>query len=376
MPTWLENILGGIYMKIPKAWRPPLKTIFYWGLIRLQSLFLLRRFYKGKQVQFIDFEIANLEPFEFLGPAKEEVMVEAYKSVVSPGTESAVLCGLPGARRFFPYVPGYSLAGIIRKIGKNVSGFKVGDRVVGQIHHMSHETVSTNKIFHIPDEVPFEEASFMELGIITLQGIRKAGIKPGDIVAVVGQGLIGQLSNRLARMLGAAKVIAIASSRNREKTALTTDGATEYIALSENKVKVDNVKADVVIEAVGSPQAITTSMKCARDGGKVVLLGSSRGLGRDVDWKNLAQVKNLRIIGAHISALPEKDPSPARWSYRDEGELFLSLLQSKRLKVSDLVTWRAKPEECNAVYEALAEGGREHVGIMFDWKSNGQNGQD
>jgi hypothetical protein len=36
--------------------------------------------------------------------------------------------------------------------------------------------------------------------------------------------------------------------------------------------------------------------------------------------------------------------------------------------VSDLITWRAAPWECNQVYEVLAEGGREHVGIVFEWE--------
>ena len=368
MPSWLENILGLVYVKIPTSWRPPFKKIFLWGLIRVQSLLTRRRLYKGSRIEFIEFEIANLEPFEFLGPGKDEVLVESYKSVVSPGTERAVLCGLPGARRSFPYIPGYSLAGIIKIVGNNVANFKAGDRVVGQIHHQSHETVLPGKLFHLPDDVSFEDASFMELGIITLQGIRKAGIKPGDFVAVVGQGLIGQLSNRLAKFLGAAKVIAVAPSRNREKTALTPGGADEFVALSENQVGQENIEADVVIEAVGTPQAITTSMLCARPGGKIVLLGSSRGLGRNVDWSKLVQEKNLIVFGAHISALPQSDASIGRWTYRQEGELFIELLRSKRLSVTDLITWKARPEECNAVYEALAEGGREHVGIMFDWE--------
>jgi threonine dehydrogenase-like Zn-dependent dehydrogenase len=230
--------------------------------------------------------------------------------------------------------------------------------------------LTSDGLFKVPDSVSLEEASFIELGIITLQGIRKARIRPGDRVAVVGQGLIGQLCNKLAKVLGAVEVIAVASSRSREKTALSNNGADRYISLKEQAENIQTIRADIVIEAVGSPNAIITASKCARDGGRVILLGSSRGLGRDVNWLELFQLRNISVIGAHISAIPDKDASIGRWTYRQEGELFFDLLSSGRLRVSDLITWRAKPEECNKVYEILAEGGREHVGIIFCWKQD------
>lgn len=370
MPKWLLNTLGFVYEKVPKKFRPFLKKLFYLSVIRIEALFTLKKIYNGKRVEFVDFEIANLEPFEFLGPGNAEVMVESFCSVVSPGTESAVLCGMPGARKSFPYYPGYSTAGIITKTGGRVKNFSVGDRVAGRIHHMSHEVLTPRHLFKIPENVAYEEAGFIELGIIILQGVRKAGIKPGDKVAVVGQGLIGQLSNRLVRLVGASQIIAVASSSNRSDTALLSGSVDEYIALSDKKNIASEIQADVVIEAVGTPLAVITALECVCNGGKVVLLGSSRGLGRNIDWWNLAQKRDITVIGAHISAMPDKDASPGRWTYQQEGELFLQLLSSGRLKVADLITWRAKPEECNAVYEVLAAGGRQHVGIMFEWQKN------
>ena len=120
--------------------------------------------------------------------------------------------------------------------------------------------------------------------------------------------------------------------------------------------------------AVGSPTAVVTALKFVRNGGKLVLLGSSRGMGRDVNWYKLAQIKNVKVIGAHISDLPEHDTSFERWTYQKEGLLFLDLLNSGRLNISNLVTWMAEPIECNKVYEILANGGGEHVGIIFNWK--------
>lgn len=363
-----KSLLRALYGKVPVEYQPRVKQSAWAALRRCQAALRLRRLIRAKRVEFLDFEIAHLEAYEVIPPGKHEVLVEVYCSAVSPGTERASLCGLPGTHRRFPYLPGYSCAGRIVEAGRRVRGFELGDRVAGQIRHVSHETVRLDRIFRIPDGVSYLEASFIEIGIITLQGMRKAVVQPGEKVAVVGQGLIGQFANRVARMLGAAKVIALARTANRRAIALSAGGAHEFVAAGEAQDAFRMIQADVVIEAVGTPQGFEDSMRCARHGGRVVLLGSSRGLGRDVDLHGLAQTHSIDIIGAHVSAVPEDESSPGRWTYRREGELFLSLLQQHLLDIRGLVTWRARPEECNAVYETLARGGESHVGIVFRWK--------
>jgi threonine dehydrogenase-like Zn-dependent dehydrogenase len=235
--------------------------------------------------------------------------------------------------------------------------------------HASHGIMTPKSLFVVPRAVRGEDAAFLELGIITLQGIRKAGIRPGHRVAVVGQGLIGQLAVRLSRLCGADPIIAVASSRRRSKPALESGAVDQFVALSEGATAVRSLEADIVIEAVGSARAILVAMEAAREGGTVVLLGSSRDLGRNLDWQKLAQERSLMLVGAHVGALPPRDGAPSRWTYDQEGRLFLDLLAAGRLSVSDLITWRASPNDCNHVYEVLAEGGRDNVGILFDWRS-------
>jgi threonine dehydrogenase-like Zn-dependent dehydrogenase len=212
-----------------------------------------------------------------------------------------------------------------------------------------------------------EEAAFIELGIICLQGVRKAAIRPGERVAIVGQGLIGQLAGRLARLAGAEPIVAVAASRRRMETALRNGAADSFVALSDDPAGIDRIEADVVIEAVGSAPAIALAMRAARRGGRVVLLGSSRDLGRGLDWWAMAQERDLTLVGAHIGVMPRRDQSATLWTYEQEGRLFIDLLAAGRLAMSDMITWRAAPGDCNRVYEVLAGGGGEHVGIVFDW---------
>jgi threonine dehydrogenase-like Zn-dependent dehydrogenase len=367
----VQAFLGRVYGWIPPSARPFFKYAFIRSEIRLRGLLSGRPIRRGRRVAFLDFEIAYLEDYEYLGPGPGEVEISASRSTVSPGTESAVLCGLPGARRSFPYYPGYSLAGDVVGVGSRVRGLKVGDRVAGRVKHVSGDSVDENLVFRIPDGVDYEEASFIELGIIVLQGLRKAAIRPGDRVAVLGQGMVGQLANRIARLAGAGEVIGLAASDRRASTALAEGGADRFVATSAEDFDLDSIAADVVIEAVGTPDAIEFATKCACSGGRVVLLGSSRGLSRNVNLASLLQSRGIQMIGAHISNMPAGEASAGRHTYRQEGQLFLDLLQERRLDVRPLVTWRAKPQECNAVYEVLAKGGKDQVAIVFDWQHAG-----
>jgi len=366
MPKWLESLLGFIYARIPLAIRPAAKSAFINSLLVSQAIGRRRRLLKAERIAFVDQEVADVEPYRFLGPGRGEVTIGVEASTISPGTETAVLCGLPGARRMFPYFPGYSSAGTVRYVGRGKGPFEPGDRVAGRVPHAELATVPSSNLFSVPDSVDLQSASFIELGIIVLQGIRKARIRPGDTVAVLGQGLIGQLSNRVVRAMGAGKVIALATSRRRADTAIAAGGAHEFRVI-KGEASARGVGADVVIEAVGVPQATQTALHCVAPGGRVVLLGSARGLSRDFDVKGLIRDPQVEVIGAHIGAMPARDGSPGRWTYRQEGQLFLKLLESGRLSVRELITWRPEPREVNAVYERLANGGGSEVAIVINW---------
>jgi 2-desacetyl-2-hydroxyethyl bacteriochlorophyllide A dehydrogenase len=355
-----------MYGRVPTIWRPALRRAFFWSALRLDALTSRRRVERAQRIEFLDFEIAHLEAVEFLGPMPTDVLVRSHASCVSPGTERAVLCGLPGARREFPYAPGYSTAGEVMQAAER-TGLKVGERVAGRMSHSSSGVMTPASLFRVPDRVSDIEASFLEIGIICSQGVRKAAIRPGESVAVIGLGLIGQVAARLSRVAGAEPITGVAASRRRMKTAMLDGAMDAFIAVNEAQGAVDRVEADVVIEAVGSAAAIDLAMRAARRGGRVVLLGSSRDLGRNVDWWGLAQERDLTVVGAHISVLPQRDETPGFWTYEHEGRLFLDLLARGRLRVADLVTWHARPDECNRVYEVIAAGGADHVGIVFDW---------
>jgi threonine dehydrogenase-like Zn-dependent dehydrogenase len=101
---------------------------------------------------------------------------------------------------------GYSGAGILVEKHPTVTDLEIGDRVAYGGEGTGHgETIVTGRNFvaRVPDEVPFQHACFATLGSIALNAVRIAGISLGETVAVLGPGLVGQLSAQWAPLQGA-----------------------------------------------------------------------------------------------------------------------------------------------------------------------------
>ena len=170
-------------------------------------------------------------------PGPSRVAVRVHRSVVSAGTELAVRqlssasligkaarsagVGPPdhgegGGRRCSNAPPetvatrldeeiglGYSAAGVVVEVGEAVSGLVPGQRVAtGGEGHAEMQSVAANLTVPIPDDVSLDEAAFATIGSIALQGLRLAELSPGSRVCIIGLGLIGQLTARLAAASG------------------------------------------------------------------------------------------------------------------------------------------------------------------------------
>ncbi|HNK16030.1 MAG TPA: zinc-binding alcohol dehydrogenase, partial [Nitrospira sp.] len=105
-----------------------------------------------------------------------------------------------------PVALGYSCAGTVVDVAQDAGGFTIGDRVAcaGQNYASHAEMVYVPKhlCVKIPDAVDFEDASFVTLGAIALQGVRQAEPRLGDRIAVIGLGLLGQLTVQLLKASG------------------------------------------------------------------------------------------------------------------------------------------------------------------------------
>lgn len=321
-------------------------------------------------------EVADFEQAQILGPAAGDVLVDVAFSVVSPGTERAQLLGLPGVLNhdeMIAFYPGYSGSGRVLALGRGVTAFRVGDRVAGRISHASRCTVAASRLFPVPATVHLADAAFIELGIIALQGVRKARIRPGESVCVLGQGLVGQLAARLSRVAGASPVIAVARTRAKAAAALRPGGADRFLTvdeLADDALAADGF--DVVIDATGSAQIVPLACSLARAAevttGRVIGLGTPHGSGTiPLGQRDIAP--GVTFSGAHISGIPAQDRSDSAWPYRAEGGLWLDLLAEGRILPRDLVSERADPAQAGRVYAALKRRDPALIGILFDWQA-------
>ena len=114
------------------------------------------------------------------------------------------------ARLDQPSALGYSASGVVLAVGSRVGGVSVGDRVAigggDYAFHAEIDRVLGNLCAPMPDSVGFDEGCFACVASIALHGVRQAGAQLGERVAVIGLGLVGQLTGLLLRAAGCAVV--------------------------------------------------------------------------------------------------------------------------------------------------------------------------
>ena len=207
----------------------------------------------------------------------------------------------------FPLIPGHEFAGMVEEVGEGVKDFKIGDRVTvnpnlacekcrycrkGQQHLCLLPTrlgVTTDGgfaeyvkakevvVYHLPEKLDLELASFAEPLSCCIHGVDLAQIKTGNSVVILGAGPIGLLILQLVRISGADRVVITDTIEKRRKLALQL-GAN--LALDPSRADVEREvenflrgKAEVVMECVGTLQTEEQSLKLVEPGGTVIWFG-------------------------------------------------------------------------------------------------------
>ncbi len=268
---------------------------------------------KMKAIQFYSPLNIKYEDVEIKDPKEGEVQVK-IKSALTCGTDvKTYKRGHPVLIKKIPSGFGHEFSGVITKIGKNVVGFKEGDRVVAAnsapcgkcffcrrkeynlcenlefLNGAYAEYINIPKaivkrnLIHLPDDLEFERAAFAEPLANVVHGIERTGIKEGQTVGVVGLGPIGLMFVKLAKLKGAR---VIAAGRNPIKLKMAEDfgGADEIIDLKKYKnpekifidFSTEKKGLDVAVECVGLPEIWERMFTFVRRGGIVHLFGGCK----------------------------------------------------------------------------------------------------
>lgn len=354
-----RRIIRAVSRRFPGGAPFALPLLLRWGSARGDALLRRRGLVRGTVIAWPYAGRAWTVSQDVVWPGRGEVLVQILASVVSPGTERAFFTKMPNAATKFPFFPGYSAAGEVVAVGKKVSRFRPGDRVALAAEHGSLALAREEQIVAVPAEVSLEEAAFVQLGVIALQAVQKAPLRPGEPVVVLGLGLIGQILAQIASAAAADPVICVARSSRRVSVPLL--GAAQRVIVTERDGigALDGLEAAVTFEVTGSPEAIPLAMRCTRPGGRIVLAGSTRGATRNADFGLLAD-KRITITGAHITSLPA-----SAWPV--QAEVFMHLVAQRRIALAPLITERVHPMEAEWFYRRLSRQDDPTIGAIFCW---------
>lgn len=220
-------------------------------------------------------------------PKDDQVLVKVHAvSVNSADTRllSGFIPRLMGFGLFKPKdkIMGADIAGRVEAVGKNVTKFKVGDEIFGDIstgfggfaeYACARESVLVNK----PANLTFEQAAAVPMAAVTaLQGLRKGGIQPGDHVAIVGaSGGVGTFAVQIAKALG-AKVTAISSTKKMDRLRmLGVDHVIDYTREDFTRI---GPRFDLIL-AVNGYRPLTDYRRALNPQGRYVMVG---GDGRQI----------------------------------------------------------------------------------------------
>ena len=333
-------------------------------------------------------------------PKTDEVLVK----VAACGVCHSDLHVAKGELKFpLPCVLGHEISGVVEELGPGVTGFKRGDRVVSSfilpcgrcapcskgrddlcetffamnrlkgtlydgesrlrradgsflaMYSMSglaeYAVVPVTDVFALPASVPLAEGCILGCAVMTAYGAVKhqAEVRPGDTVAVVGAGGVGSNVVQLARLFGAAEVIAV-DIRDDKLAEVQKLGATRVVngskgdAVAQVQALTGGRGVDVAIEALGRPETIQQAFLMTRDGGRTVVIGLGSGTAAaSIEVTRLVR-RSIRLTGSYGCRVRTDMPE------------IVGLAARGLIDVTKPVSRRYRLEECAEAYQALNRG--------------------
>ena len=330
----------------------------------------------GTERMLVDFGKSSLIDKARQQPDKVKMVIEKVKTDGLATTIEAVQSKLAQ-----PIPLGYCNVGVVVEAGKNVDGFKAGDRVVSNGSHADIVRVPKNLCAKIPDNVDDEAAAFTVIASIGLQGIRLAAPTIGESIVVTGVGLIGLLTVQMLHAHG-CRVLAIDYDQAKLELAKQF-GADIYnpgngedpIAAGMAFSRGKGVDAVIITASTKSNDPVTQAARMSRKRGRIILVGvTGLELSRaDFYEKELTfQVSCSYGPGRYDANYEDKGQDYpyafVRWTEQRNFEAILDMMASGQLDVTPLISHRFKFEDAPAAYDLLTSN-KSALGILLQYES-------
>ncbi len=279
-----------------------------------------------------------------------------------------------------PLVLGHEIAGVIEEVDEGVKRYKKGDRISAS-HHVpcnkchyclnGHHTVcetlrKTNfdpggfaefirlpainveyGVYPLPEEVSFEEATFIEPLACVIRGQRLAGLKEGQTVLIIGSGISGLLHIQMAKINGVARIVATDIVRYRLDAAKKFGAdflfdAKEYTPEHLRQIN-DGLLADIVILCTGAKSAIEQALQSVERGGTVLLFAATeKGLTIPLSINEIFWRDEITLTSSYAGTPQEHIEA-------------LELIRAHQVRVKDMITHRLGLSEAGKGFKLVAE---------------------
>jgi predicted dehydrogenase/threonine dehydrogenase-like Zn-dependent dehydrogenase len=281
---------------------------------------------------------------------------------------------------------GYSCSGEVIEVEENVSEFKVGDLVAcagaGYANHAEIVAVPINLCVKLSSDSNLLNASYNTLGAIALQGVRQADLRLGENCAVIGLGLLGQITALLLKSSG-VNVVGIDVSETAVNTAI--DNKAIDIGVKRDDVNIESkileftngigVDAVIIAAATTSLDPINFAGLIARKKGKVVILGAvPTGFDRDPHWyRKELELKMACSYGPGRYDINYEEKgidypvAYVRWTEKRNMEAFQNLLEKKIINIDYLTTHVYNFQDAPKAYDLVVNKSEAYIGIALKY---------
>ena len=303
----------------------------------------------------------------------------------------AATLGTVRSRLAQPQPVGYSSAGTVLAVGDGINDIVVGDRVAcagaGYATHAEVSCVPRLLVAKIPEDgtVSFDEAAFATVGAICLHGIRTAQVSLGDTVAVIGLGLLGQITVQLLKAAG-CRVLGMDLQESRADLAVrsgaeaVSNNAHAFRDLCFQCTGGTGADAVIITAETANSEPVNLAAEVARDRAIIVAVGTvGMELQRKLYYEKELDFRISRSYGPgrYDAAYEQKGRDypigHVRWTETRNMDAFLRFVADRKLNLSALITHRFRMEQVTDAYDVIM-GRREEpfLGVLLTYPAESE----